>query len=84
MTRSASRARFSGLDVPEGRGGAILRFDLYDHEEDFIGTYRVGIPPQPEGTTDAVISAGFEAMADIFEQLASDMRDLGSNYRSER
>jgi len=63
-----SKVNFVGLDVLTGKSGAVVRFDILDEDEHKIGTIGIPIRPQKEGTTDAVIAAGYRALCDMLRQ----------------
>lgn len=77
-----SRIHFSGLTVPIGGTGCILRFEILDEVGLEVGTLQLPVSPQPKASVDAMIADGFGQLRDILRQWLHDVDEQALDYES--
>lgn len=75
-----SRIHFSGLTVPIGGVGCILRFEILDEVGLEVGTLQLPITSQQGGSVDAMIAQGFGQLRDILRQWLHDVDGQALDY----
>ncbi len=63
-----SHIRLAGLDTHENDPGVTVRFDIYDEDDEFVGTLRLAVPPTSKGTVDAMIANAYAGLSGMLRQ----------------
>lgn len=63
-----AHVRFSEMKVAASGGSATFKFDIYDEEDGYVGTFSVPVDPLPQGTVDAMIAEAHRRIRNVFRQ----------------
>ena len=60
--------RLAGLDTMQGGGGAIFRFDMYDEEKRYVGTFPITVDAPASGGVNAMVKTAYAEMRNVLRQ----------------
>lgn len=75
-----SHVRLAGIDTQPHSNGVVVRFDIRDEDDGYIGTLRIPVDPTSKTTVDALIVDAHKILTNMLRQWLFETDKMRQHY----